>query len=531
MKRQIVGLTVMLAVLAGCGGGSSGKPSCSAAGSCGAGSFCAHTPDGNVCWKDATPPVISAWSMTCSTPTCRRDSVLTVSATVADESYGNAMGEVTVTFDELDPEHPRTLQRVSAEGNEYRLEVPLVDLPFPYFSHDVGGTISARDEAENEAEGKALAAVGVTRERWRVGLPGQGGTAYPLSSPAVVKDDGRIILVGIDGSLHFVNKTGVQERAAVPVGAMVNGPPALGPGTIWLSGQDGTLRKHSLADGAAIALSDCSVSGGAALLGPPAVIGDRAIAVSNSADMLVARTSNSCAPSVLPVPASSPPAIDKAGGLLVVASTTLRKYSVAPTSALSDAWAGVPAPVVGDVAEPIAVDGESAAWTTAKSGVLCRTTTAGLATQVSAEPAAASSGGIILSDGSALIADDSGVARRLAASGSSVWSATPTVPNHPRTGLALGGTDPSLLVPTSDGSLYVLRQSTGELIWSTKLSPQALQSPNIWTEPGATTSTAYLAGANGTLYAVIVDGALDTTAPWPKAYHDPQNTSNAATPF
>jgi hypothetical protein len=56
---------------------------------------------------------------------------------------------------------------------------------------------------------------------------------------------------------------------------------------------------------------------------------------------------------------------------------------------------------------------------------------------------------------------------------------------------------------------------------------QSLEPANIWTEPGATTSTAYLAGADGNLYAVIVDGALDTSAPWPKAFHDPQNTSNA----
>ncbi len=65
------------------------------------------------------------------------------------------------------------------------------------------------------------------------------------------------------------------------------------------------------------------------------------------------------------------------------------------------------------------------------------------------------------------------------------------------------------------------------MFWSTQLSGQSLQPANIWTDPGATTSTAYLAGADGTLYAIIVDGALDTSAPWPKAFHDPQNTSNA----
>ena len=35
------------------------------------------------------------------------------------------------------------------------------------------------------------------------------------------------------------------------------------------------------------------------------------------------------------------------------------------------------------------------------------------------------------------------------------------------------------------------------------------------------------AGANGKLHAVIVDGALDAAAPWPKAFHDPRNTNRA----
>ncbi len=77
--------------------------------------------------------------------------------------------------------------------------------------------------------------------------------------------------------------------------------------------------------------------------------------------------------------------------------------------------------------------------------------------------------------------------------------------------------------------MFAVRESDGSIAWSEKLTPtgQSLEPANIWTDPGATTSTAYLAGADGNLYAIIVDGALDTSAPWPKAFHDPQNTSNA----
>jgi hypothetical protein len=42
-----------------------------------------------------------------------------------------------------------------------------------------------------------------------------------------------------------------------------------------------------------------------------------------------------------------------------------------------------------------------------------------------------------------------------------------------------------------------------------------------------TQSVLYLAGQDGVLHAVIVDGRLDPAAPWPKVFHDPRNTSRA----
>lgn len=526
MKQQLICMAVALGVLAGCGdSGGSSDPKCQT-GACGAQRFCAHTPDGGVCWKDTTAPVISASSMTCSTTPCRRDSVLTVTATVADESYGNAMGEVKVALD-LDKEHPLTLQRVSPTGNDYRLDVKVEDLPFPYFAHDVAGTVSAKDEATNGAT-QELAAVGVTRMKWALALPGQGGTAYALFSPAITSD-GRIIVVGSDGSVHFVTRAGAEERTPVVVGSVVTAPAALGPNAIWLSGQDQKLHKRALSDGSELALSHCAAATN--LVGSPAVFGERAVSVSSGVQVLVATTDGSCNISNTGSFISSPPVMDRAGALLVSSGGSLQKYTVAEDSTLTSAWAVVPAPSVGTVAEPIAIDGGNAAWTIASNGVLSRTTAEGVTSQVSAAPSIASSGCVVLSDGSVVIADFGGSVRRITPDGTTPWSANPPALDHPRTPLVLGGQDPSLLVPTTSGMVYAIRQSTGEVVWSTLVASQALQPPNIWTESGAKTSTAYLASANGTLYAVIVDGTLDTTAPWPKAYHDPQNTSNAATSF
>jgi len=62
-------------------------------------------------------------------------------------------------------------------------------------------------------------------------------------------------------------------------------------------------------------------------------------------------------------------------------------------------------------------------------------------------------------------------------------------------------------------------------------SATQLRAGNLFTPPsqpaGSTVSYAYFSSGNGRLFAVIVDGQLDATAPWPKAFHDPRNTNHA----
>jgi hypothetical protein len=88
------------------------------------------------------------------------------------------------------------------------------------------------------------------------------------------------------------------------------------------------------------------------------------------------------------------------------------------------------------------------------------------------------------------------------------------------------------LVPTAKGALHALR-ADGTVAWSGQLSAgtASLQPGNIYTPPGQTPgqelSTAYFAGSDGVLHAIIVDGTLDASAPWPKAFHDPRNTNRA----
>ena len=87
-----------------------------------------------------------------------------------------------------------------------------------------------------------------------------------------------------------------------------------------------------------------------------------------------------------------------------------------------------------------------------------------------------------------------------------------------------------LLVPTQNGSVYAIGPQ-GQVRWSGALNAGSdLREPNVFTTPGSAFSLAYLGSSLGKLYAVIVDGRLDAAAPWPRAFHDPANTSSAAAP-
>jgi hypothetical protein len=109
------------------------------------------------------------------------------------------------------------------------------------------------------------------------------------------------------------------------------------------------------------------------------------------------------------------------------------------------------------------------------------------------------------------------------------WRSAPLA-GVPRTPLLLSGAD-ALVVADGRGALTALDEA-GQLRWTVQLAPSgtALHPPNLYAPPGAAHATGYVPAANGRLYAVVLDGRLDAAAPWPKAFHDPGNTGNSATP-
>jgi hypothetical protein len=142
------------------------------------------------------------------------------------------------------------------------------------------------------------------------------------------------------------------------------------------------------------------------------------------------------------------------------------------------------------------------------------------------------SGGVaIASDATVLVPEITKTLSRWTATGAPVegWQ-TPDLGGAPRTPVVLAHASNPFTTATANGLVHTLR-SDGTIAWTGQLGTAALQPGNIFTPPqpadGHIVSYAYFAGADGVLHAVIVDGQLDTSAPWPKAFHDPQNTNRA----
>ncbi|HSN14433.1 MAG TPA: PQQ-binding-like beta-propeller repeat protein, partial [Anaeromyxobacteraceae bacterium] len=139
---------------------------------------------------------------------------------------------------------------------------------------------------------------------------------------------------------------------------------------------------------------------------------------------------------------------------------------------------------------------------------------------------------VILANGDIVVGDASGKLHRLDADGKAVWDPPVDLGAAVHAPMVLtDGTSRTFLVATDDGKLHAL-DDAGAPLWSGPLtSGPALGPGNLYTPPGARRSIAYFGGADGKLYAVLVEGWLDTSAPWPKAWHDARNTSRAGGEF
>ncbi len=516
-------IIILFAAAAAACGSVHDRSECSASADCPAGSYCARTGDGDVCWRDAVAPVVSGVSAACDHPgPCLRSDVLRVTATITDDA--ELLGaDVSLLGSTAIP-----LAR--AGGATWTASLPLARFAFEAFEAEVVATVTARDGARNERSA-AAAPVVVTRLAWEKVLD---AGVFSLTAPAVTAD-GTVVAAGTNGRLYLLawDGTGINSLA---VGAgQITAVPAIGERAIWVGSEDSNLYASSL-DGSAL-LANVGVNANGPVKGSIAVLPDSTkewgLATSGNGQVAAASTNSYDYGRSAPTNAFTVGPVVRADGKIcaatatATATATLRCYTF-NAGAFSPDFAVT---VGVNVSAPLAVDAAGNVWTGSQDAKLNKTTTAGATTTVATLPGSVIDSPVVLQGGDVVVGDQSGILHRFAPDGTQVWPTEPNLAAPVLSPMALAGTAATLLVPTKSGEIHALR-SDGSTVWSVALAgAPELRAPSIYTPAGqpadVMVSLAYFTASNGKVYAVIVDGQLDGNAPWPKAFHDPRNSNRA----
>jgi len=513
--RRLLALSLLAA--AACGSVDE-KPKCSTSASCAAGQYCARTPDGDVCWPDAAPPSITSVTVTCDTTPCVRDGKLTVQVSASD---AEELAAVEVSLD-LEPSRWVALSKV---GSAWTGQVALREWAFPAFSRGVVATARARDGARNEVT-QAAAGVDVTRLRWAV--EAKVGSGAALSAPAV-QVDGTIVVGNANHELLFLTPAGTPAEDPLPIGGGAITSVAVGDKAIWVGSDDNNVRAADLERKSVLASVGVSVGGpirGGLAVWP----GTPEWAFAGGEDGQLGGASTTASQVALSLPASyiAGPAITAAGKICSATSklaSVLNCYSFASNAIGLDWSTGVGSSVTATAA----LDSDGTVLTGSFDAKIQRTTSVGASNPVQTLGDSVLESPIVLTNRDIVVGDQSGVLHRLGSSGAPVWASPPNLGGIPLSSLAISGGSAPLLTGTRNGRVFALADN-GTTVWSTTLTGNpALKGTNISHPSTETpvTSTAYFSASNGKVYAVIVDGTLDTAAPWPKAFRDRRNRSNA----
>lgn len=461
---------------------------------------------------DLEPPAFSAPSAACASAPCVRDAAMRIQAGVADAN----LAAVTASVD-LDPSRPVPLARA---GGLWQADVDLAAWPFPALSRDVVVTLTATDAAGNQAV--LPLPVPVTRVRWAY------DAGAPVTSPAVMEDG--TLVVGLAATANQVRALGPDGsllwQATVGTG-FVNAAPSVGPSAIWVASLDGHVYAVKR-DGTAI-LNGLGCATGGAVQGTPAVGAgnpETVFAGSAAGRIYAVDSGSTCMRSPLTDAFTASLAIDGAGAVLAstaTATATLRQYLY--DGAFTERWS---TPVGVSVSAPIALDGSGNAWTGSQDAKVDVTTPAGATTTARTLGGSVVDSPIVLAGGDVVVGDQAKVLHRLHPDGSPAWAVEPVLGGPVLAPVALTGGPIALLVPTAAGTLHAVA-ADGTVLWSGALTAgQSLREAAVRVPAPGAPGTAYLGAADGKLYAVAVEGQLDTGAPWPKAHRDLRNSSNAA---
>jgi hypothetical protein len=346
-------------------------------------------------------------------------------------------------------------------------------------------------------------------------------------------DDGTAV-VGVSATSEQVLavKDGAKSWALNLGAAFVTAAPAVGANKIWIGSEDYSLYGieldgSGLAPGVAVA-TDGAINGSVAVL--PQATKEWAFVTSNSGRVGAASTvANEYSRSPAGDACTAGAVIGLDGRIYAASATsTATVRSFAFDGAFTPKWT---VEVGVSVSAPLAIDGDGNVWTGSLDAKLVKTTPSdlsGSSTTFKTLPGSVVDSPVFLAGGDIVVGDQSGALHRFTPTGAQVWGVEPNFGVPSRASLVLAGGDAALIVPA--GGKVVALRGDGTESWSNTLDIGTLRAPNIYTVPGQTgnaMSTVYLASSTGKLFAVIVDGQLDASAPWPKAFHDPKNTNRA----
>lgn len=505
---------------------------------------------------DTKPPVISGVAAGCPQPTCLRDDVLTVTATIVDGSATTA--SVSLDLDGF------SLSAPMAAGSA---QLALGAWPFAAFARDVVVRVAATDAAGNVATPRTVTVPGVTRVR----TPFDGATGAAATSPAI--DAAGTAIFGTattTGQLHGVRPDGTEAwtppttlEVSPGMGMAVLAAPSIGAVDLFVAGEDGRVYRV-LPTGAVPASTPRWPSSTSFTTYPPASLFTPSILSPGGVDHAYAAGAGNYLyqfysdetvgflPLGAPVYAAG---VISGGNPVFVTSTgsaaTLRRFTdaagaPAPLDAVPLTDGGIPAVACDKVSVPLAVDGAGSVIAACDDGQLHRVTTgATLADQLLYQlPAGVKPSGspIVAVDGDVLLPASDGQLWKITPAGGTATGAWPVTiaagPGEVPTGVAAlspgaSGSGADFLVTTSQGRVVALKLM-GAVRWSGQLpgSPGALGFPTVAPVPPGGPASALptlVAGSeSGKLVRVVVDGSLDPAAPWPKAHHDLRNTGNHA---
>lgn len=500
------------------------RQACRVSADCGPQQYCSQTADGSVCWPDEAPPEVKSVSVACGGAPCARDGVVTVRATVTDD---HGLGPVVATLD-LDG-HAHAVAMTKGQGDTYEAQLPLVEWAFPHAEKAVAARVTATDGAQNVASADGATSVNVTRLRWSKRLEATG--AVVPTAPAV-KPDGTVVVGATTGSLYFVNHAGSVTRSAVTLSDVITQPPTIGASAIWVAAN---TRVYAVALDGSQFLNGSGCDTGGSVVGPPAIgqnlTPETAFAASAGTKLWTARAS-----ATTPCGPSSVPRAQFVVGPVLVGEHVFAVSGVTPSTStmhifwFSEGYDEINALVLGQVIDVSpSIDADGRVWTGA-TGLIAVDIGGGASDPLNLDSAVRGSTAIF-PDGDLAVAVGTSL-QRFSSTGTRRWSNPVDLGASGRTPIVLAeGRGVRIVIPSTAGSVVAISEN-GEVVWRATLAPgQELREGNIHSPSNSTVSTAYFTSSDGYLHALIVDGHLDTDAPWPKAWHDPRNTSNADAPF